>query len=105
MTIPPRLMRFTRETAGGRGKVRDCEKTDVRLRTGREGLPERGEQRGAIERSPTRVDRRDLPRVGDVVERVGVEDDEIGALAGLERPELGEPQEFGRLAGCDVERT
>ena len=38
--------------------------------------------------------RRDASRIGDVVQRVCVEHDEVGALAGLKRSGIGKPQKL-----------
>ena len=51
-------------------------------------------QRLSINRASTQVDLRDAARVRDVVERVGVEDDEVGALAAGDRSELIELEDF-----------
>src|SRR5262245_26746305 len=53
-------------------------------------------QPGAVDRRSAQVYGGDPPRVGDVVERIGVEHDEVGALAGLQRARIVEPQELGR---------
>src|SRR5262245_14387851 len=45
-------------------------------------------QRGAIDGLASEVDGVDLADVGDVVERIGIEHDEIGALARRHRAEL-----------------
>ena len=48
---------------------------------------------------PRRADTpRDPAGVGDVVERICVEDDEVGALAGGDRAGIGHPQELGGIA-------
>jgi hypothetical protein len=49
--------------------------------------------------APAQVHRRDAARVGDVVERIGVEHDEVGALARMQRAGVGDPQELGGVAG------
>src|SRR5688572_246406 len=53
---------------------------------------------GAIYLRALKDDRRDAPRVRDVVQRVRVEHNEVGALARLERAGIGEAQELGRVA-------
>src|SRR5262249_35214206 len=45
----------------------------------------------------------DPPRVGDVVERIGIEHDKVGALAGGHRPEIVKLQYAGRNAGSRLE--
>ena len=52
-------------------------------------------ERSAIDLAASRVYLSDAPRVVDVVERVGVEDDEISALAGSEGTKLIELERFG----------
>jgi hypothetical protein len=47
---------------------------------------------------PRRADSGDAARIGDVVERVGVEHDEVGALARRPRAGVGDAQELGRVA-------
>src|ERR1700752_2463946 len=42
---------------------------------------------------------RDLPRVRDVVERVRLEHDEVGALANSHHPKIVEAEDLGRRAG------
>src|SRR5437867_2589562 len=45
-------------------------------------------QSGAVDGLASEVDRVDLADIGNVVERIGVEHDEIGALAGCHHAEL-----------------
>ena len=53
---------------------------------------------GAIDLHASQIDPRDPAGVSDVVQRVGVEDDEVGALASGDRAELIEPQDLRRRA-------
>ena len=53
----------------------------------------------AVDGRAAQIDRRDFSRVVDVVQRIGVEHDEVGALAGLQRARVGDPQELGAVAG------
>lgn len=48
----------------------------------------------AIDVTATQVHIRDAPGVRDLVERVGIEDDEVGALAAGDRSELIELEDF-----------
>src|SRR5713101_6267470 len=54
-------------------------------------------QSGAIDGLASEVDRVDLADIGNVVERIGVEHNEIGALAGRHHPELVEAQHLGGI--------
>src|SRR5882672_1488397 len=59
-------------------------------------------QSGAIDGLASEVDRVDLADIANVVERIGVEHDEIGALAGRHHAELVEAQHLGGIPrGCD----
>src|SRR6185436_1090902 len=54
--------------------------------------------RGSVHRYSSQIHRRDLPRVGDVVERVAVERDEIRALVRLDRAGVADLQKLGAVA-------
>src|SRR5882762_3508724 len=54
-------------------------------------------QSGAIDGLASEIDRVDLADIGNVVERIGVEHDEIGALAGRHHAELVEAQHLGGI--------
>lgn len=56
-------------------------------RGGRLFRPLRSERR-PIDLGAAQVDLVDLPQAADVVERVGIEDDEIGGLTRLDRPDV-----------------
>src|SRR5712664_672285 len=59
-------------------------------------------QSGAIDGLASKIDRVDLADIANVVERIGVEHDEIGALAGRHHAELVEAQHLGGIPrGCD----
>src|SRR5579864_5596028 len=58
-----------------------------------------GAHGGAIDLLATEVDLVDLARVGDVIQRIRVQHDEIGALAGRHRAEVIELQGFRGQAG------
>ena len=64
----------------------------------------RAQRTGACGPPPLHEDhRRNPPGVGDVVERVGVEHDEVGALAGVHRPRVlspGIPPSSASLPRC-----
>jgi len=49
-------------------------------------------KRRSIERSPPEVHRRDAARIGDLLERVGVEDQEVGTLSGSDCSQILETQ-------------
>src|SRR5205814_6516074 len=61
-------------------------------------------ERGAIGLGAAPIDARDLPRVADCIERIWVEDEEVGRLAGRERAEVGEPENLGRGARAGGDR-
>src|SRR5688572_13083389 len=48
-----------------------------------------------IDGLPAQIDRADLPRVVDVLERVRVQDDEVGALAGRHGAKLIQAENLG----------
>jgi hypothetical protein len=60
--------------------------------------PPRAERR-SIDLVAAQIHSGDLPGVGEVIERVGVEDDEARALAGRERSHVVQAQHFGRRPG------
>jgi hypothetical protein len=51
-----------------------------------------GPQLLSIDTVTSQIHAQDLPRIRDVIERVGVEDDEIGALAHGNHAEIIEPE-------------
>src|SRR5688572_10395544 len=55
-------------------------------------------QRGAVHGRSAQIHGRDAARVRDVVERVGVEDDEVRALARLHRSSILQQEQFGAIA-------
>ena len=63
------------------------------LAAGERARPLRPERR-AIDFRPAQIHRRDPSRVGQVVERIRVEDDEVGALAWRNRSHVLEAQEL-----------
>ena len=76
----------------------------VRIRPGRASRvvcrlprPPRLEPR-PVDGAPAQVDLRDAPGVGDVVERVGVEHDEVGALAGGDGPQVVQAEDARPVA-------
>src|SRR5262245_57942601 len=61
-------------------------------------LPRR-QPRGAVEPGAVEVHVRDPTGVADVLERVCIEDDEGGTLAGGERPKIGKAEQLRRSRG------
>ena len=53
---------------------------------------------------PAEIDARNPPGVGDVLQRIPVEDDEVGALARGDGAEAVEPEDAGRRARCGHDR-
>src|SRR5882672_6912622 len=63
-----------------------------------------GRQRRPRNFLPAQIDAVDPPRIGNVIERISVEHDEVRALAGRDSAEVGEPEIFRRVAGADHQR-
>jgi len=55
-----------------------------------------GAECGAVDFLSPQVNLVDSPRVGNILQRIRVEDDEIGALARRHRPGI-DPRDFGRI--------
>src|SRR5262249_6645867 len=92
----PVPMRYSARDADSRTTGGSCQANS----TSRPGGVEVSSQGVAVDRAPPDNDLCDTPRVSDVVQRVGVEDDEVGLLTRGEYSGGSQPQVIGAAARC-----